>query len=56
LKNANTRDVRVPRDMIHSVSNASPTANTMISVMPGFGEILSQQELLDLVAFLQTCR
>ncbi len=56
LKNANTRDVRVPRDKIHSVSNASPTANTMISVMPGFGEILSQQELLDLVAFLQTCR
>ena len=56
LKNANARDVRVSRDKIHSVSNASPIANTMTSIMPGFGEVLSQQELLDLVAFLQTCR
>ena len=51
LKNANMRDVRVPRDKIHSISNSS------LSIMPsGFSQILSQQELLDIVAFLQTCR
>ena len=57
LKSANTRDVRVPRDKIHSVSKASSFGNELTSIMPsGFGQILSQQELLDLVAFLQTCK
>jgi putative membrane-bound dehydrogenase-like protein len=51
LKNASMRNVRVARSQIHRVT-ISP-----ISVMPsGLNQLLSQQELLDLVAFLQTCR
>ena len=51
LKNADVQDVRVPRDKIHSIKNMP------VSIMPtGFGQILSKQELLDLVAFLQVCK
>ena len=51
LKNANMRNVRVSRSQIRGVTT-SP-----ISVMPaGLDQLLSRQELLDLIAFLQTCR
>ena len=51
LKNASMRGVRVARSQIHRVTTSS------ISVMPsGLNQVLSRQELLDLVAFLETCR
>ena len=51
LKNANMRNVRVARSQIHRVTTSS------ISIMPsGLNQVLSRQELLDLVAFLETCR
>ena len=51
LKNASMRAVRVARSQIHRVTTSS------ISVMPsGSDQVLSRQELLDLVAFLETCR
>jgi putative heme-binding domain-containing protein len=51
LKNANMRNVRVVRSQIRGVTT-SP-----VSVMPGgLDQLLSRQELLDLIAFLQTCR
>jgi putative heme-binding domain-containing protein len=51
LKNASMRGVRVARSQIHRVTTSS------ISVMPsGLNQVLSRQELLDLVAFLDTCR
>ena len=51
LKNANMRNVRVSRSQIRGVTT-SP-----VSVMPaGLDQLLSRQELLDLIAFLQTCR
>ena len=51
LKNANLRNVRVSRSQIRGVT-MSP-----VSVMPaGLDQLLSRQELLDLIAFLQTCR
>ena len=51
LKNANMRNVRVARNQIHSVTTSS------ISIMPsGLNQVLSRQELLDLVSFLETCR
>ena len=51
LKNANMRNVRVARSQIHHVTTSS------ISIMPsGLNQVLSRQELLDLVAFLETCR
>ena len=51
LKNASMRGVRVARSQIHRVTTS------FVSVMPsGLDQILSRQELLDLVAFLETCR
>ena len=51
LKNANMRNVRVARSQIHRVTTSS------ISIMPsGLNQVLSRQELLHLVAFLETCR
>ncbi len=51
LKNASMRGMRVARSQIHRVTTSS------ISVMPsGLNQVLSRQELLDLVAFLDTCR
>ena len=51
LKNANMRNVRVARSQVHRVTTSS------ISIMPsGLNQVLSRQELLDLVAFLETCR
>jgi len=51
LKNANMRNVRVSRSQIREVKT-SP-----VSVMPaGLDQLLSRQELLDMIAFLQTCR
>jgi len=51
LKNVNMRNVRVSRSQISGVTT-SP-----VSVMPaGLDQLLSRQELLDLIAFLQTCR
>lgn len=51
LKNANMRNVRVSRSQIREVKT-SP-----VSVMPaGLNQLLSRQELLDMIAFLQTCR
>jgi putative membrane-bound dehydrogenase-like protein len=51
LKNANMRNVRVSRSQIQRVKTSR------VSVMPaGLDQLLSREELLDLIAFLQTCR
>ncbi|MDC0267675.1 HEAT repeat domain-containing protein [bacterium] len=51
LKNTSLREQRVQRSQIERVSSSH------ISLMPsGFDQVLSRQELLDLVAFLKSCR